>query len=447
MTLRKRIVGTAGHIDHGKTTLVRSLTGIDCDRLPEEKRRGITIDLGFASWITGDLQIGFIDVPGHERFVKNMLAGAGGIDAVLLVVAADESIKPQTREHFAICRLLGIQTGVIAITKADAADPQLVELVRLEIEEMVAGSFLEARAIVPVSARTGQGLPELEKELAAACQAMADRDSERKVFRLPVDRAFTLKGFGSVVTGTTVSGSLKTGETIAVLPEGLPSRARQIHVHGETRQCALSGERTSVNLADLAIDSLRRGQQLAREETLTGSQILTVEIELLEGVKALKHQSRVRFHHFTAELLGSVRLLADTAELAPGARAFAQIRLESPAVAVAGDRFVLRRYSPALTIGGGVVVDPLLDKFRRSTRAGFLAELAASDPVGRLALLARLHGLRGVTIRDLQARTGVRAEILTAELARKPAPGIVAVEEGALWLHQDALAGFRHSAM
>src|SRR5882672_1658564 len=231
MARRKRIVGTAGHIDHGKTALVKALTGVDTDRLPEEKRRGITIDLGFASWFTDEVQIGFVDVPGHERFVKNMLAGIGGIDSALLVVAADESIKPQTREHFAICRLLDIRTGVVAITKRDLVEDDILDLVRMEIEEMVAGSFLAGKPIVPVSSMTRQGLDDLRRAIIASVAEVDDRDASTRVFRLPIDRVFTMKGFGPVITGTTFSGRLNIDSDVEVLPAGDRSRARNIKVH------------------------------------------------------------------------------------------------------------------------------------------------------------------------------------------------------------------------
>ena len=241
MLRKKRVAGTAGHIDHGKTALVKALTGIDTDRLPEEKRRGITIDLGFASWFTDEYQIGFVDVPGHERFVKNMLAGVGGIDSVLLVIAADESIKPQTREHFAITKLLGIRSGVVAITKSDLVDHDIIDLVRLEIEELVAGSFLAGKPIVPVSSITGAGLDDLRKAILASVAEIDDRDATTRVFRLPIDRVFTMKGFGSVITGTTFSGRLNVDNEVEVLPGGLRSRARSIQVHGEARDFASAG--------------------------------------------------------------------------------------------------------------------------------------------------------------------------------------------------------------
>ncbi len=421
MSRKKRVVGTAGHIDHGKTSLVRALTGIDTDRLPEEKRRGITIDLGFASWFTDDYQIGFIDVPGHERFVKNMLAGVGGIDSALLVVAADESIKPQTREHFAICRLLGIPTGLVAITKSDLVDRDILELVRLEIEDLAAGSFLAGKPIVPVSSTTGAGLDELRAAILQSVASVDDRDATTRVFRLPIDRVFTMKGFGSVITGTTYSGAVRVEDEVEVLPGGKRSRARGVQVHGEPRDEASAGERTSMNLADVALEELRRGQQVLHPNTLRPSQIITARLELLADAKPLKEQTRIRFHHLSAELLGTIRFVDETeGELKPGQAAYVQIRLEAPVIAVAGDRFVIRRYSPAYTIGGGVILDAHLSKLSRGTRSEILDTLAGGTLPERVELMAKLQGLRGLPLDDLQARTGIRSARLTKELKRVP---------------------------
>jgi selenocysteine-specific elongation factor len=446
---KRRVVGTAGHIDHGKTSLVRALTGIDTDRLPEEKRRGITIDLGFASWFTDDYQIGFIDVPGHERFVKNMLAGVGGIDSALLVVAADESIKPQTREHFAICRLLGIRTGVIAITKSDLADPEIVDLVRLEIEELVAGSFLAGKPIVPVSSTTGAGLDELRSAILASIAEVDDRDATTRVFRLPIDRVFTMKGFGSVITGTTFSGQLNVESDVEVMPGGKRSRARNIQVHGEARELASAGERTSLNLADIALEDLHRGQQVVTPNTLRASQVITAQIELLTdsfgGAKPLKEQTRIRFHHLASELLGTIRFVDETeGELRPGERAVVQIRLESPVVAVAGDRFVIRRYSPAFTIGGGVIIDAHLPKLSRGTRGELLQILAEGTLAERVELMAKLEGLRGLTLAEVQARTGIRIDTLRQQLKKLPN---VADAGDRRWIHNDVISAFRKRAM
>jgi selenocysteine-specific elongation factor len=442
---KRRVVGTAGHIDHGKTSLVKALTGVDTDRLPEEKRRGITIDLGFASWFTDDYQIGFIDVPGHERFVKNMLAGVGGIDSALLVVAADESIKPQTREHFAICKLLGIRTGVVAITKSDLVEPDIVELVRLEIEELVGGSFLEGKPILPVSAVTRAGLDDLKQALLASVAEVDDRDATTRVFRLPIDRVFTMKGFGSVITGTTYAGKLAVESEIEVLPGGDRSRARNIQVHGEARDVASAGERTSVNLSDIALERLHRGQQVVTPNALRTSSIITAKLDLLEDAKPLKDQTRIRFHHLASELLGTIRFVDDTEEaLKPGASATVQVRLEQPVVAVAGDRFVIRRYSPAVTIGGGTILDAHLPKLSRGTRTELLATLADGTLAERVELMAKLEGLRGLTIREVQARTGIKIETLAKEL--KSIPHVVDSGDRR-WIHTDVVADLRRRSM
>ena len=432
MTRKRRVVGTAGHIDHGKTSLVRALTGVDTDRLPEEKRRGITIDLGFASWFTDDYQIGFIDVPGHERFVKNMLAGVGGIDSVLLVVAADESIKPQTREHFAICKLLGIRTGFVALTKSDLVERDILELVRMEVEELVAGSFLEGKPIVPVSSTTGAGLDDVRRAILASVSEVDDRDATTRVFRLPIDRVFTMKGFGSVITGTTYSGRIEAETEVEVLPGGDRSRARAIQVHGEPREAASAGERTSVNLADIPLERLHRGQQLVVPGTLRPSQVITARLDLLDDAKPLKEQTRIRFHHLASELLGTIRFVDDTeGELKPGQSAFVQIRLESPVVAVAGDRFVIRRYSPAFTIGGGTVLDAHLPKLSRGTRPELLETLASGTLQQRIELMTKLQGLRGLTIDEVQARTGIAKKHLKVGAS----------------IHPDVLVDFRRRAI
>ncbi len=444
MERKRRIVGTAGHIDHGKTSLVKALTGVDTDRLPEEKKRGITIDLGFASWFTDEYQIGFIDVPGHERFVKNMLAGVGGIDSALLVVAADESIKPQTREHFAICKLLGIPTGVVAITKRDLTDRDIIELVRLEIEELVTDSFLAGKPILPVSSTTGEGLDELRAALLASVASVGDRDATTRVFRMPIDRVFTMKGFGSVITGTSYSGQLAIETEIEVLPGGRRSRARAIQVHGEPRDHASAGERTSVNLPDIAHEDIERGQQIVLPNTLRTSSVITAQLDLLDDSKPLKDQTRIRFHHLASELLGTIRFVDETTELKPGQRAYVQVRLESPVVAVAGDRFVIRRYSPAVTIGGGTILDAHLQKLSRGTRTELLDALASGSLIERVALMTKLDGLRGLDIAEVQARTGIRLATLKKEL--RNVPGLAVAGEGK-WIHTDVVADFRRKSI
>jgi len=360
------VVGTAGHIDHGKSALVRALTGTDPDRLKEEKDRGITIDLGFASLDIGDLHVAFVDVPGHERFVKNMLAGVGGIDLVVLVVAADESVMPQTREHFDICRLLRIPAGFVALTKADLVDADTIELVRLEVRELVAGSFLEGAPIVPVSSRTGAGLAELRQAIASSARAVTGRATDGAT-RLPIDRVFSMKGFGTVVTGTLVSGRLRTDDELSVEPGGTPVKVRGIQVHGAKCSDAVAGTRTAVNLAGVEVSDVARGQSLVTPGLFEVTRLADAVVEVLPGARPLKHGARVRFHQGTAEILGRVAvagpLPADGSSrtipaIAPGARAFVRLRLEQPAVLARGDRYILRAYSPAITIAGGHVLDP-----------------------------------------------------------------------------------------
>ncbi len=449
MERKRRIVGTAGHIDHGKTALVQALTGVDCDRLPEEKRRGITIDLGFANWNTDQFQIGFIDVPGHERFVKNMLAGVGGIDSVLLVVAADESIKPQTREHFAICRLLGIQAGLVAITKSDLVEDDIVQLVRLEIEDLVRGSFLEHKPVIAVSAVTGEGIEALREALVESVQGVEERDVLHRPFRLPIDRSFTMKGFGSIVTGTSLSGSVTSDSEIEVLPSGVVSRARNVQVHGSPREEAFAGERTSINLSDVSLDRLHRGEQVVSAGVFRPSSVLTVELRLLEDAPALKDQTRVRFHLYSAERIGSIRILSgQDRTVAPGGRVRAQVRLDVPVVAVAGDRFVIRRYSPAITMGGGVVLDPHLPRLSRTTRDEVLDALTSPDFGQRVEQLTRFAGLQGLSMRDLESRTGILAEELRRRLANAPAHDLLTISgSNEVWLHRAHVKEFRAAAM
>jgi selenocysteine-specific elongation factor len=374
-----------------------------------------------------------------------MLAGVGGIDSVLLVVAADESIKPQTREHFAICKLLAIRTGVVAITKSDLVEPEIIDLVKLEVEELVAGSFLEGRPIVAVSSTTGAGLDELRRAILDSVAEIDHRDSTSKVFRLPIDRAFTMKGFGSVVTGTTYSGEVGADEEVEVMPGGDRSRARSIQVHGESRSSAAAGERTSINLSDIPLERLHRGQQLVQPDTLRASQIVTARLELLPDAKPLREQTRLRFHHLASELLGNFRFVdATDGVLQPGQSAFVQFRLESPLIAVAGDRFVVRRYSPPLTIGGGIVLDPLLPRLSRKTRAEILETLANGSLAERTELVARIEGLRGLSIDSVRARTGFTTDALGAQL--KQLPHLEKVGEGR-WLHRDAITDFRRRAI
>jgi selenocysteine-specific elongation factor len=410
------IVGTAGHIDHGKTALVKALTGIDADRLEEEKRRGITIDLGFAHLqLTPGLRLGFVDVPGHERFIKNMLAGVGGIDLVLFVVAADESIKPQTREHFDICRLLGIARGVIALTKADLVDADILSLVRLEVEEMVEGSFLEGAAIVPVSSLTGAGLEELRGELARAADAVPEKNSAGH-FRLPIDRVFSVKGFGTVATGTLISGSVAKEQTVELYPRERLLRVRGVEVHGEPAERAVAGQRTAVNLPDIEPAEMARGDVLSEPGRFRAVTRVDCRLQLLPSAKPLKHRAPVHFHAGTAEIGAEVRLLGGATVLQPGAAGYARLVLKQAALLLPGDRFIIRMFSPVITIGGGVVLD-LPASLRSTGAAERLALLTESDDAARVALLVREAGF-GAGVPELVARTGWTEANLAAAASR-----------------------------
>lgn len=393
--MRSIVIGTAGHIDHGKSTLVRALTGIDPDRLQEEKARGITIDLGFAHAESGGFRFSFVDVPGHERFVKNMLAGVTGIDLVVLVVAADESVMPQTREHFDICRLLGVRHGVVALTKADLVDEDTLELVTLEVRELVHGSFLEGAPVVPVSATTGHGLDDLRAALASQGTRVPVRPGTG-VARLPIDRVFSVKGFGTVVTGTLVAGGIDLDEDMVLLPHERRVKVRGLQAHGHTLQHADAAQRLAVNLSGVDVGDLARGDTLTLPGAVAETTVVDVAVQLLEAAKPLKHGARVRVHAGTTERLGRVAVsgieplegpagdvrgadgAARGSEIPPGARALARLRLESPIVVTRGDRLILRAYSPPVTIAGAVVLDPLPVRGAIRTAAG-RARFAAID--------------------------------------------------------------------
>jgi selenocysteine-specific elongation factor len=401
------IVGTAGHIDHGKSSLVEALTGTNPDRLEEEKRRGITLDLGFAFLELDGVRLGLVDVPGHERFVRNMLAGAGGIDVVLLVIAADEGIKPQTREHFEICRLLGIPRGIIAITKSDLVDADSLGLARMEIEEFVRESFLEGAPILPVSARSRVGLAELKNALRRTAQEAAARDATQH-FRLPIDRSFAMKGFGTVVTGTLISGAVKVEDEVELYPARKRLRVRGLHSGGKQIQRAIAGQRTALNLAGIEHEEITRGMVLAPAGLFETTQRIDARVTLLGSAPPLKHRARVHFHQGTAEAIAEVILLNDGAgEIAAGGAAFAQLRLDKPLLLLPGDRFILRRFSPVVTLGGGTVLDA-----RAPRHSGKDAALAPF-----LGVLERGHGEeilgalvdatpRGMTVAEILARTG-----------------------------------------
>jgi selenocysteine-specific elongation factor len=418
--MKNIVVGTAGHIDHGKTALVKALTGIDADRLEEEKRRGITIDLGFAHLeLSPSLRLGFVDVPGHERFVKNMLAGVGGIDLVLFVVAADESIKPQTREHFDICCLLGIKRGVVALTKCDLVEPDILDLVRLEVDELITGSFLEGAPIVPVSSVTGAGLDQLRLALAQAAEGVPSKDTAGH-FRLPIDRAFSIRGFGTVVTGTLISGSVAREQEVSLYPAGRSLRVRGVQVHGSASDRAFAGQRTAINLADIEPLEITRGNVLSEPGRFRPVSHIDAHLHLLPSAKPLKHRAPVHFHAGTAEIEAEVRLLESRAPVKPGTSAWVRIVLRDPALLLPGDRFIIRMFSPVTTIGGGVVADIGERRYKPADDpASRLAVLASSDVAGRLALLVREQPF-GMSLASLVERTGLSP--LEVSAAAKAAP-------------------------
>jgi selenocysteine-specific elongation factor len=411
--MKNIIVGTAGHIDHGKTALVKALTGIDADRLKEEKQRGITIDIGFADLAIGDLRFGFVDVPGHERFVKNMLAGAHGLDLVMLVIAADESVMPQTREHFDICRLLHVKSGLVALTKSDLVDEELLELAHAEVEDFVKGSFLENAPIIPVSARTGAGIEDMKNVLVDLASAVESKTISA-VPRLPIDRAFSIKGFGTVVTGTLVAGQIKVGDELEVLPAGVRARVRNLQVHGHDTDIALAGQRTAVNLQGVNVEQAERGSTLAPAGRLRATSMIDAHLDLLpNAARPLAPRARVRLHHGTAEVMARVVLLgsqngASHAALEPGGSSIVQLRLEEPIVALPGDRFIIRSYSPQVTIGGGLVIDALAEKHRASDAAAAsrLERIERADFTERAAIFIDMAGERAMTAGEIAARTG-----------------------------------------
>ncbi len=431
------VIGTAGHIDHGKSSLVKALTGTDPDRLKEEQDRGITIDLGFAHFTSGATQVALVDVPGHERFVRNMLAGAGGIDAVVLVIDAAESVRPQTREHFEICRLLGVDRGVIALTKIDLADRETLARSRDDAAALVAGSFLEDAPILEVSARTGEGLEEFRAALVGLA-GRPPRQARSGIVRLPVDRAFAMKGFGAVVTGTLVSGTISEGESVLVLPEGRTSRVRGVQVHGKKVPRADAPQRVAVNLADVETRDLRRGQTLATEGTLTVTNRADVRLTLLSESPALRHGARVRVHSGSSELTARVSIAATRTsgadgwtpvqpgdvgvQVDPGASAFVRLRFGGPAVLTRGDRLILRAASPLVTIGGATVLDaePPVSGVRRETALARFEQL--DGPELPIVFLLAERGEAGLGARDLVRRWGLdvpRADSIIDSILRE----------------------------
>jgi selenocysteine-specific elongation factor len=420
--MKSIIVGTAGHIDHGKTALVKALTGIDADRLEEEKRRGITIDLGFAHMDLplpeGDtLHLGFVDVPGHERFVRNMLAGVGGIDLVLLVIAADESIKPQTREHFDILQLIGVKRGITVLTKSDAVDSETLDVVRMEVEEFLRGTFLESpkAPIVPVSSLTGAGLGNLKQAIIAAAAEVEPRDSQA-IARLPIDRVFTMKGFGTVVTGTLISGTIRKDEELEVFPAGRKVRVRGVQVHGQLADAARAGQRTALNLTGVSTEDLTRGMTVAPASTFVATRRADVQLRLLPSAPGpLKSRARIHFHSNTMETVAEVRLHGRS-QLAPGETDFARITLPGPALMIPGDRFIIRQFSPVITIGGGVVLDPAPLR-RAAGLTPFLNRLVTASRSEMLEARIARQNESGIILSALVAETGLSQKMINDSLA------------------------------
>jgi len=422
--MRYAIVGTAGHIDHGKTALVRALTGIDTDRLEEEKRRGITIDLGFAHLEevapTGEnIRFGFIDVPGHEKFVRNMLAGVGGIDMVLLIISADEGVKPQTREHFDICRMLNIRHGITVLTKADLVDAETLEVVKLEVADFLKGSFLDtSRApLVAVSSLKKEGFDELRKQLVRVAMETSARSTDGAM-RLPIDRVFTMKGHGTVITGTMISGSVKKEDEVELLPDGRRLRVRGVQVHGSSAEVAQAAQRTALNLAGVTPEELSRGMTLATPGSLRPTRRLDVSLTLLGSAKTLKDRARVHLHAFSSETVAEVVLIG-AKDAKAGSTVFAQLRTAEPVALAPGDRFIVRQFSPVITIGGGVVLDvaPGTKKVPVETRAAFLRTLNDGTPAEVLLVRVGRRGVVGLSMKDAVTESGLLVRDLQPLLA------------------------------
>lgn len=433
------IIGTAGHVDHGKSALVRALTGVETDRFPEEKSRGISIDIGFAHFaLPSGRRAAIVDVPGHERFIKNMLAGATGVDLVLLVVAADEGVMPQTREHLAILQLLGLKKGLIVLTKADLVDAEMLELVELDVAEAVTGTFLAGAPVLAVSSLTGQGLPEL-KALLDKLLTETEAKDVTAFARLPIDRVFTRQGFGTVVTGTLVGGVIREGDALEVLPTAKPVRVRGLQVHGAKVDRAEAGQRVAINLAGIDREEVQRGDVLAAPGALRPTNSFAGRLTLVAD--ELKHGTRVHLHTGTTEVLARV-LLLEGEVLKAGQEAFVQIKSEAAIVVGRGDRFIIRSYSPVHTIGGGGVVEPHA-AYKKSQAEAAKAELEAKESGGLASVIEQgllAAGIQPIMIGELAKRTGVPVEALSAEL--EGMTDTVHTLEGGMLLHRRSWAQF-----
>jgi selenocysteine-specific elongation factor len=440
--MKYTILGTAGHIDHGKSTLVKALTGTDPDRLKEEKERGITLDLGFASLdLPSGNRLGIVDVPGHEGLIKNMLAGVGGIDIVMLVIAADEGIMPQTREHLAICDLLHVKKGLIALTKMDAAEKDWLALVQDEIREFVKGTFLEKSPIVPVSAKTGENLETLKQELDKLAKEVAPK-SPNGILRLPIDRVFTMKGFGTVITGTLLSGTISQDQEVDILPKGITTKVRGIQSHNQAAQRAVAGQRTAVNLQGIEKDQISRGDTIVTKGFFTTTRNVDASLSMLkQATRGIKTGTRVRFYNNTQESIGRTALVG-TNELNPGDEGYVQFRLEQPVLIQHGDRFIIRFYSPMETLGGGMVLDPHPRRHKTSTMAGSVKNLGVLEKGNfedKLAVIVAGKALAGMEeAAILGSLAADKQEITSALSALAQKKVIVRVDN--LYVHSDQLA-------
>ncbi len=442
--MKQIILGTAGHIDHGKTSLIKAVTGTDTDRLKEEKERGITIELGFAALdLPSGQHLGIVDVPGHEKFVKNMVAGATGIDIVAMVIAADEGVMPQTREHMEICTLLGVKHGLVVLTKIDMVDEEWLELVREDVRDFTRGTFLEDSPMIAVSSLKGDGIPEFVAQLDELSRQVPEREPS-SIFRLPIDRVFTMKGFGTVITGTLISGSINDGAAVMVYPLGITSKIRGIQVHNQSVGSAEAGMRTAINFQGLEKTAIQRGEVLSSPDALKPSYMIDVALNFLaSNPKPMKNRTLVRFHTGTSEILGNLILL-DREELSPGESTVAQLRLNSPVTLIKEDRFVIRSYSPIRTIGGGEVLNPIPKKhkqFNSATIAG-LKQLGDQSPAEIILYHVKESGFAGLIFSDLRIMTNVPdrqlENILQDQLSKKLI--IQSDKENRTYIHNDILA-------
>lgn len=445
------VLGTAGHIDHGKTTLIKALTGVDCDRLKEEKERGITIELGFTSMnLPSGVSISIVDVPGHEKFVHHMVAGATGIDLVALVIAADEGIMPQTREHLDICQLLRVKKGLVALTKIDLVEKDWLELVKEEVKEFLQGTFLEDAAIIPLSSVTGEGLSDFVQEVDKLAQKVEERSPEG-IFRLPIDRVFTMKGFGTVVTGTVVSGKVSLGDNLEILPPGLETKVRGIQVHGKPVELAIAGSRAGINLQGLEKSTIARGNVLVHAQTLRATSLLDAIFHLLPSApKPLKNRSGIRLHVGTMEVLGRIIILKRE-EMKPGEEAYVQLLLEEPAVALTGDRFIIRSYSPVITIGGGEVLDafPMRHKRFSPHLQSEMDILFKAPPEEKIKLHLWKAGPAGLSFGEMLMRLNMAPSRLKSLMDLLAAEGAILSYNGdrLRYLHPQVMADLKESCL